>query len=293
MPNLQSRVKTIGKAVLPGPVAEFLKGCRYRGYLKHIHYLLKLKKYRDRFQRANATERDSMIALPENCRIVAPDEVRDAFEHFGWKDPDMVDEFIGFMKIAADRKILWDIGALFGVFSLAFALNDKGRRALAFEPNPTSRATLEKCLKLNPTAKVEVHDFAVGLPGEVVDFERGFHYTAVAGLTARPTSENLIRRETVSVDELVGRNFAPPDMIKIDVEGHEFEVLRGATKLLHERKPLLSIELHPDLLSHKGTSALAIGRFLQDAGYAFRDVQLKPVKTEFFDRTDNFRIFAI
>jgi FkbM family methyltransferase len=294
MSDLQSKAKTIGKAILPKNVADFVRGCRYRGSLAHVNYILKLKKYRTRYEEANAAAPDSTIVLPAGCRIrIPPDAViRDALEHFAWRDPEMVDEFVGFMNLASGATVLWDVGALFGVFSLAFTLTGKGRRALAFEPNPSSSAKLKECLKLNPAAKVEVFESAVGLPGEVVEFERGFHYTAVAGLSVRPNEKDLTRTETVSIDELIERGAAPPDIIKIDVEGHEFEVLKGARKLLLAKKPSLSIEVHPGLLEHKGTSALAIADYLEDAGYAFYDTQLNHLKKDFFDRGNNFRVFA-
>jgi FkbM family methyltransferase len=293
MSNLQPEAKAIAKAVLPPIVVDFIKGGRCRGYFAHINYLLKLRKYQIRHSKANAMAPDSEIVLPMGCRIRIPPDTRFAFEYFGWRDPDMVDEFIDFMNLASNRKTLWDVGALFGVFSLAFTLGGRDRRALAFEPNPGSRVKLEECLNLNPDAKVEALDFAVGLSGEVVEFERGFHYTAVAGLSLRPDDENLVQRETVSIDELIERNLDPPDMIKIDVEGHEFEVLQGAGKLLREKKPLLSIELHPGLLIQKGTSAVAIAQFLANVGYVFCDMRLRRVKVDFFDRMDNFRVFAM
>jgi len=294
MSDLQSKVKTIGKAVLPKKLAGFISGCRYRGSIAHIDYVLKLRKYRARHTKANATAPSSIIVLPGSCtiRILPDDDVRDAFEHFCWRDPEMVDEFVGFMKLSSSRKVLWDVGALFGMFSLAFSLKRAGCKALAFEPNPSSAAKLEECLKLNPEANVEIFRSAVGLPGEVIEFERGFHYTAVAGLPARPAENNLTRTETVSIDALVERGLYPPDVVKIDVEGHEFEVLKGAKKLLLTKKPLLSIELHPGLLQHRGTSALAIAEFLEEAGYVFQDTGLRRVKKEFFDRRNNFRAFA-
>jgi FkbM family methyltransferase len=130
------------------------------------------------------------------------------------RTPAAVEEFRGFMNVAAKAKILWDVGALFGFFSFAFALKGADRRAFAFEPNPSSRAKLEECLRLNPTAKVEVFDFPVGLPDKVVEFERGFHYTAVTESLARPGEEDSAHRETVaiktmSIDELIERNLAP------------------------------------------------------------------------------------
>src|SRR5580698_8186764 len=122
--DLQSKAKTTAKAILPKTAVDFIGGCRYRGYRAHISYLLKLKKFRTQFAKANANVPDSTIVLPAGCHLLIPSDadVRDAFEHFGWKDPEMVDEFIGFMKLASNAKILWDVGALFGLFSLAFTL---------------------------------------------------------------------------------------------------------------------------------------------------------------------------
>lgn len=298
--NLEPRAKIAAKAVLPKSIVAFISGCRYRGYLAHVNYLLKLRKYRTQFAKANATLPDSTIVLPVGCRIQIPldAEVRDAFEYFGWKDPAAVEEYLGFMNVAAKAKVLWDVGALFGFFSLAFALKGADRRALAFEPNPSSRAKLEECLHLNPAAKVEVFDFAVGLPGKVVEFERGFHYTAVTDSPARPGEENSAQRETVaiktmSIDELIEKNFAPPDIIKIDVEGHEFDVLLGARKLLLAKKPILCVELHPDLLALRGTSGLAIAEYLEAAGYVIHDTGLKRVKKNFFKGQTTLRIVAV
>jgi FkbM family methyltransferase len=298
--GLQSKAKTTAKSILPKTAADFISGCRYRGYLAHITYLLRLKKLRTQFAKANAKVPDSTIVLPAGCRILIPHnaEVRNAFEHFGWKEPEMVDEFVGFMKLASNAKILWDVGALFGLFSLAFTIRGTDRRALAFEPNPSSRTKLEECLRLNPIANVQVFDCAVGLPDKVVQFERGFHYTAITESPARPGDENAALRETVaiktmSIDELIERNLEPPDIIKIDVEGHELDVLLGARKLLLATKPLLSLELHPDLLARRGTSSLAIAEYLEDAGYVLRDTDLKRVTKGLFKRQDNFRVVAM
>jgi len=298
--GLQTKAKIAAKAILPPNVVAFIGGCRYRGYLAHVNYLLKLRKYRTQFAKANATVPDSTIVLPVGCRIQIPldAEVREAFQYFGWKEPGAVEEFLGFMNVASKAKILWDVGALFGFFSLAFALKGAERRALAFEPNPISRAKLDECLHLNPTAKVEVFDFPVGLPDKVVEFECGFHYTAVTESPARPGEKGSAQKETValktmSIDELIERNFAPPDIIKIDVEGHEFDVLLGARKLLLAKKPILSVELHPDLLARRGTSGLAIAEYLEDAGYVIYDTGLKRVKKDFFKRQTTLRVVAM
>lgn len=291
----RSRASAIAIAALPKSLVSFIRNGRYRGYGAHIRYLFSSEIYRRRFLRANAGAPQATIVLPGGCSIRVPAdaaEIRDTFEYFGWKDPDAVDEFTGFMRAAAGKKILWDVGALFGVFSLAFTLEESGRKAFAFEPNPESCEKIKECLRLNPGADIEVLGLAVGLPGELVTFQSGFHFIAAAGLEVQPTG-NVARIETVSIDQLITKGFTPPDMMKIDVEGHEFDVLKGARELLHSRKPLLSLEVHPGALSHRGISPLEIAEFLEDAGYQFQDTRNRRVKKESFNHRDTFRILAI
>ncbi|MGH7973263.1 MAG: hypothetical protein ACREIC_31480, partial [Limisphaerales bacterium] len=165
MPEPRSRARAIAIATLPKSLVSFIRNGRYRGYRAHVRYLFKSNIYRRRFLTANAGAPDSMIVLPGGCSICIPAdaaEVRDAFEYFGWKDPDAVDEFGGFIRAAESRKTLWDVGALFGFFSLAFTLAGNGRKALAFEPNPESCKKIRECLELNPGAHVDVFDMALG-----------------------------------------------------------------------------------------------------------------------------------
>ncbi|MGB0065876.1 MAG: FkbM family methyltransferase [Terracidiphilus sp.] len=294
MPALRSGTRAIAIATLPKSLVSFIRNGRYRGYRAHVRYLLKRRSYRQRFLRANAAAPDATIVMPGRCSIRVPAEaaeVRDAFEYFGWKDPDAVDEFAGFMRAAAGRKTLWDVGALFGFFSLAFTLAENGRKALAFEPNPESCRRIRECLRLNPEADVDVYDMALGLPGEVVTFQSGFHFIAAVGLEVPPT--HVAQIETASIDQLIESGFAAPDMMKIDVEGHEFDVLKGARKLLRERKPLLSLEVHPGALSHRGIPPIEVARYLEEAGYVFLDMRNRRVKREFFAHRDTFRVLAV
>jgi hypothetical protein len=69
--------------------------------------------------------------------------------------------------------------------------------------------------------------------------------------------------------------------------------LQGAKQLLQSCRPSLSIEIHPGLLAHKGTSGVAIADYLETAGYVFYDTQLIQIKKDYFARRDNFRVFAM
>jgi precorrin-6B methylase 2 len=85
---------------------------------------------------------------------------------------------------------------------------------------------------------------------------------------------NLVNRtvgrgeKTLSLDEYV-ESQPKPDIIKIDVEGAEFEVLSGATDILTEQ-PDLFIEVHPEKLGNNGVSQNDIFDILNQHGYGFK-----------------------
>lgn len=76
--------------------------------------------------------------------------------------------------------------------------------------------------------------------------------------------------EVTSLDAEVERLGVRPDLVKIDVEGYEYEVLLGGRGLLRERRPALAFELHLDLLDQRGISPRQVVAELKSHGYAFR-----------------------
>lgn len=77
-----------------------------------------------------------------------------------------------------------------------------------------------------------------------------------------------------TIDHLVSEGATPgPNLIKIDVEGHESRVLAGSETVLRKFRPLLAVELHtPD-------QDREVGRFLKRVGYCtFRQNSLIEVR---------------
>ena len=135
----------------------------------------------------------------------------------------------------APGDVVYDVGAHIGFFSVCAAR--LGAVVYAFEPVPENAARLRDNVALNG---LEIHvveaaawaeSGSVGLvPGDS-DFE------------ARATSGN--GTPSVSLDAFAAGEPAPA-LIKLDVEGAEAEVLRGARRLLAEARPVLVCELHGD-----------------------------------------------
>ena len=136
----------------------------------------------------------------------------------------------------------WDVGANVGFFSLLAAR--LGATVDAFEPVPENVAALQAGVAANAYGdRIAVHAAAVaeasGSAGLVVVDDPSWSHLADRGNHAR--TRERIDVDVVALDDL---DLPPPDLVKIDVEGSEAAVLRGAQRLLREHRPALVVELH-------------------------------------------------
>jgi FkbM family methyltransferase len=162
--------------------------------------------------------------------------------------------------------LLFDIGAHYGIFSLAAA--HAGGKAVAIEPSPTAARMIEIQVSINKSfdnvqivrAAVSSESGTMGLLSSGV-FSDGYFRVA----NNRPTSE-LVQTPTLTIDDLT-QEFGPPTHIKIDVEGHETAVLRGGAAALVRHSPLLFVELHNELVTSEGGDPDAVLDELASIGY--------------------------
>jgi FkbM family methyltransferase len=160
--------------------------------------------------------------------------------------------------------VFWDIGANIGYFSWLMASASPTTRVLAVEPDPENYAVLTQSGTHAPG--VQMLNVAVSRH----DGSATFLMDSVTGATGTLESEaeTYNRRHfgeasrslvvpTRSLDSLSGE-YGTPDLIKIDVEGHESSVIEGAAQLLTQR-PLVLIEAFDP-------ASMALKR-LRDAGY--------------------------
>jgi FkbM family methyltransferase len=146
----------------------------------------------------------------------------------------------------------YDVGAHIGFNSLLAArLVGKGGRVVAFEPDPSNAAVLHENLSRNDLTEVEVIPAAVWSHLGIVTFQRSAaehpEMSSRRGRVVVSTDEaagsSLIEVEAVTLDAFA-RDHPAPTMIKIDVEGAEAEVLRGAQKLISHARPVWLLEVH-------------------------------------------------
>ena len=142
-----------------------------------------------------------------------------------------------------------DIGAHIGWMTMLMARAvGGGGSVLAFEPNPNIAKQLRENLKLNELGQASVLEMALSDSSGEAEFHILPHSTTSHLVSERdaPSGATTIRVPLMRLDELIFRpeSAAKLDVLKIDVEGGEAAVLRGAGRVLGELRPKVLIEVH-------------------------------------------------
>lgn len=192
-----------------------------------------------------------------------------------------VEEMASFLSLASSARVLFDIGAAKGLFSEIFCLSDPVRRAVAFEPSPAladSAAALIAANGCDP--RIHLRRCAVGAEaGRQTARLYTWGYVGVDAPEGPDDGGTTVEVEMTSVDREVEQLGIEPDLLKIDVEGYEYEVLVGARRLLEERKPPICLELHLDLLEKRGIEPRRVLAELESHGYRLRSCAGRPLRT--------------
>jgi len=164
-----------------------------------------------------------------------------------------------------------DVGAHDGAFALPFAALP-GARVLAFEPLPSAFARLRAAFGDPVPAHVELRGEALGdcegeavLSVPVLDGVPQEQWASTAkGYAGVGGARVEERRVAVPVRRLDGFGLRDLTAVKLDAEGAEYEVLRGARETLLRCRPVLSVEIEE---RHRPGSTWAVPAFLDALGY--------------------------
>jgi FkbM family methyltransferase len=156
-----------------------------------------------------------------------------------------------------------DVGANMGIFSRWMAKH--ASHVHSFECNPNLFTYLDSFLPGNTT----LHKYALSsTPGkQTLRFDpanTGIGTIEQSNLLDRNPGIKTVTGVDVNVRRLDDFELGPVSFIKIDVEGHELEVLKGSGKLLSKYKPTLLIEIVDD---HCPGNLDAVPKWLEQFGY--------------------------
>jgi FkbM family methyltransferase len=134
---------------------------------------------------------------------------------------------------------VFDVGAHFGFFSY-YAVQKGAKEVYAFEPNPSTFEILKKHAKIW-SDKIKPLEFALYSSSGFLDL---FIPTPLSISSTLREKENCekVKVKTITLDSFVkGYNVERVDFIKIDAEGSEREILKGAKETIKKFKPKMAI----------------------------------------------------
>lgn len=173
-----------------------------------------------------------------------------------------------------------DIGASIGSYTVH--LLNHSRKCYAFEPRPDAAACLVQRLTASPDPRLRVEAVALS------DNDAGAQLRVLVGEAGRSSIERANPVEQLGPIEVLNvptrrlddyGDIEPVGCVKIDVEGHEDAVLRGACRILLRDHPALIIEIEE---RHKRRSVSTVNDFLTGLdyrGFFFHHDRLHPIET--------------
>ena len=173
-------------------------------------------------------------------------------------------------RTLTETSVVYDVGAHVGIIALMAARRVTRGRVYAFEPSPANYSLLERHIRINGyadrvvSARVLVGDRT---EGAVPFVHRPDQFTANSLAYPIEGGETTMT-PMMTIDQIIaGESRPPPTHIKIDVEGFEGSVLRGATVTLRTFRPWVICAMHPTPLSLLGETAAEVVQFCRDHGY--------------------------
>ncbi len=178
---------------------------------------------------------------------------------WGRKDISYTSEFSTLRTFCTPGSVVFDVGAHHGLLTVLFCRwTGPTGHVHAFEPSPPNVLALDANIALNHLQNCTRQFVAVGST------------TGIAEMNGESVATRNIASRTVPQMELdqycCSENIQKVDVIKIDVEGFEGNVLRGAKKLL-ARRPKIALELHLDDLAKFNDSTEAVLDLLPQHDY--------------------------
>lgn len=202
-----------------------------------------------------------------------PDELTSQAHLYGTYEPAMREAF---ETLIEPGFVVYDVGGHAGYHALTCALVT-GRRGqvIAFEPRQENWKSIARQLEANPDLPVRLLPVALSDRDGIAMFD-----DSAGSSEGRICANGRTRVETRSIDSLVtSGEIPPPDLIKIDVEGHEPEVLAGAQAVISAHQPIVIADYNA------GDTAQAMRAGLEPHGYEVTPSELlivaKPISKPF------------
>lgn len=193
------------------------------------------------------------------------------------------------LRYLGESQVIIDIGGNIGQTSLVINANRvecvNNFKIICFEPYPENFNKLLTNINLNSNIQnIKLENIGLGDKNSQVEMFKECISNSGGNRIVYDPAKNTEGIEVVQIttldNYLESNNIEKVDFVKIDVEGFEYSVLKGAIKTLRKSKPKLYIELDNANLKKQGSSSVEMISLLKRFGYSIKDVQNRYTESE-------------
>jgi FkbM family methyltransferase len=184
--------------------------------------------------------------------------------HGMWLGSFEVEKQHAISKMLRPGQAFYDIGANAGFYTLLGSkIVGPSGKVVAVEPLPRNVDVLRKHLSINGISNVRVVEKAVSdKNGKAKFIEQGY-------LESRLDEKGSLDVEATTFDRLIEETRLPPDFVKVDIEGAEVDLLRGAKTALRKYRPVFFMAIHSRKIF------IDLSKIVREFSYAIRDLDGK------------------
>jgi len=189
------------------------------------------------------------------------------------------------IKKTSDQKkvFLLDCGSNYGFYSFYVASLSLGNQVLAFEASPETFNSFKANLELNNFRNIDCRNLAISeVSGKFISFYESYNDWESSATHNKFKNNKIVNIETTTIDQELSKkdlsNFVV--IIKLDIEGNEFNAIEGGKVSILKYEPLITIELSRYNFNNQNYNFNFFRKFLNDSKYKIYDDKLVPLNIE-------------
>jgi FkbM family methyltransferase len=195
-------------------------------------------------------------------------------------------------KISDQRRVfLLDCGSNYGFYSFYVASLSLGNQVLAFEASPETFNSFKANLELNNFRNINYRNLAISeVSGKFINFYESHNDWESSATHNKFQNNKIASVETTTIDKELSKKDLSDFVviIKLDIEGNEFNAIQGCKDTILKYEPLITIELSRYNFNNQNYNFDYFRKFLNDSKYKIYDDKLVQLNIEtLIDRIGN------
>jgi FkbM family methyltransferase len=195
-------------------------------------------------------------------------------------------------KISDQKRVfLIDCGSNYGFYSFYVASLSLDNQVLAFEASPKTFNSFRANLELNNFNNIDYRNLAISeVSGKFISFYESHNDWESSATHNKFKNNKIVNIETTTIDQELSKkdlsNFTV--IMKLDIEGNEFNAIQGGKNIILRYEPLITIELSRYNFNNQNYNFNFFRKFLNDFKYKVYDDKLVSLNIEtLIDRIGN------